>query len=132
MLNPSPKRNIFLKWLFWHFIEVPKSILLGWKSFLKFNLNYFSMGALLMSLFAPWKGDTGDYGRGFDAKRYFDTFLGNMISRILGAIIRLVIIVIGLIFFIATLFVGFFVLLIWILLPVIVIGGFFYAIGVAI
>ena len=131
MLNPSPKRNIFLKWLFWHFIEVPKTIVLGWKNFLKFNLNYFSIGALLMSLFVPWKGDTGDYGRGFDAKRYFETFLGNIISRVLGAIVRLVIIAIGLVFFIATLFVGFFVLVIWILLPVIVIAGFFYSIGVA-
>lgn len=132
MLNPSPKRNIFLKWLFWHFIEVPKVITLGWKNFLKFNFNYFSVGALLKSLFSPWRGDVGDYGRGFDIKKYFDTFLGNMISRVLGAIIRLVLIAIGLACGVFVFFAGLFVLLIWICLPVIVIAGFLYAIGVAV
>ncbi len=132
MLNPSPKHNIFLRWLFWHFIEMPKAILLGWKNFLKFNFHYFSIFALIASLFSPWKGDTGDYGRGFDAKRYFDTFLGNMISRVLGAIIRLVIIVFGLAFILLTLLIGFLVLLIWLSLPIIVVAGFFYAIGVVV
>ncbi|MEK7104072.1 MAG: hypothetical protein AAB842_01565 [Patescibacteria group bacterium] len=131
MLNPSPKINIFLKWLFWHFIEVPKVITLGWKNFLRFNFNYFSVGALLKSLFSPWRGDVGDYGRGFDAKKYFDTFLGNMISRVLGAIIRLVLIFIGLACAVFIFFAGLFVLLIWICLPAIVVAGLLYAIGVA-
>lgn len=132
MLNPSPKRNIFLKWLFWHFVEVPKAIALGWKNFLKFNFNYFSVWALLKSLFSPWRGDTGDYGRGFDIKVYFNTFLGNMISRVLGAIIRLVLIFIGLVCSVFIFFIGLFVLLIWIFLPVIIIAGFLYAIGAAV
>jgi len=129
MLNPSPKMNIFLKWIFWHFVEVPRAIILGWKNFLKFNFSYFSIGALLGSLFSPWKGDVGDYGRGFDAGKYFYTFLGNMISRILGAIIRLVIVCLGLVCFVFIFFIGLLVLLIWICLPVIVVAGFLYAIG---
>lgn len=129
MLNPSPKRNILFKWFFWHFIEVPKSIISGWKNFLKFNLNYFSIFDLLLSLLSPWKGDTASYGRGFDAKRYLDTFLGNMISRILGAIIRAVIIVIGIVFFAATFLIGLAVLLVWIFLPGIFLAAFFYFIG---
>lgn len=132
MLNPSPKLNIFLKWLFWHFIEMPKAIANGWGNFLKFNFHYFSIGALIKSLFSPWKGDVGDYGRGFDAKKYFDTFFGNMISRVLGAIIRLVIIAFGLVFGVLTFVIGSFVLLIWICLPIIVVAGFLYAIGVVI
>ena len=129
MLNPSPKQNIFLKWLFWHFIEAPKNIILGWKNFLKFNFYYFSIKDLLKSLLSPWRADVGDYGRGFDAKRYFETFLGNMISRVLGAIVRIVIIAIGLLAEICIFFVGLFVLIIWICLPAIVAAGFFTAIG---
>lgn len=129
MLNPSPKRNIFLKWLFWHFIEAPKNIILGWKNFLKFNFYYFSIKDLLKSLLSPWRADVGDYGRGFDAKRYFETFLGNMISRVLGAIVRIVIIATGLLAEICIFFVGLFVLIIWICLPAIVAAGFFTAIG---
>ncbi|MDO8524437.1 MAG: ATP-dependent Clp protease ATP-binding subunit [bacterium] len=129
MINPCPKRNIFLKWLFWHFIDVPKAIVLGWKNFLKFNLYYFSIGVLIKSLLSPWRGDVGDYGRGFDAKRYFETFLGNMISRVLGAIIRLVIIAIGLVMQVCIFFAGLFILILWIFLPAVVVVGFFTAIG---
>ncbi len=129
MLNPSPKMNIFLRWLFWHFVEVPKNILLGWKNFLKFNGVYFSMGLLLKSLFSPWRADVGDYGRGFDAKRYFDTFLGNMISRVLGAVVRLVVIAIGLVMQVIIFFIGLLVLIVWICLPGIVVAGFFGVIG---
>ncbi len=129
MLNPRPKINIFLNWLFWRFFEMPKNIILGWKNFLKFNLVYFSIDSLLKSLLSPWKGDIGDYGRGFDAVRYFETFLGNMISRVLGAIIRIVIIIIGLAMQVVIFFLGLFVLIIWICLPAIVVAGFFIAIG---
>lgn len=132
MLNPSPKQNIFFSWVFWHFIEVPKQILAGWKNFLKFNFNYFSIGKLLKSLISPWRGDLGDYGRGFDAKKYFDTFLGNMISRMLGAIIRLVIIIFGLAGGIVVFVVGILVLIVWIGLPAIVVAGILYAIGVVV
>ncbi|MDD4990510.1 MAG: hypothetical protein PHW31_04395 [Candidatus Pacebacteria bacterium] len=132
MLNSSPKHNIFFKWVFWHFVEATRSIFLGWKNFLKFNLNYFSIGLLLKHLLRPWRADKGAYARGFDIKQYFNTFLGNMISRILGAIIRLVVIAAGLVFEIVIFFAGLFVLLFWIFLPVIVILGFFYAIGLVV
>lgn len=132
MLESSPKHNIFFKWVFWHFVEVPGQIVAGWKNFLKFNLNYFSIGLLLKSLFSPWRADKGAYARGFDIKQYFNTFLGNMISRILGAIIRLVVIVAGLAFEFVIFWAGLFVLLFWIFLPIIVILGFFYAIGLVV
>ncbi|MFH0739489.1 MAG: ATP-dependent Clp protease ATP-binding subunit [bacterium] len=121
--------NIVFKWFFWRFIEVPKAIVLGWANFLKFNLVYFSIGALIKSLLSPWRADKGDYGRGFDAKRYFETFLGNMISRVLGAIIRLALIVVGLAMQICIFFAGFFALIIWVFLPAVVMAGFLGAIG---
>ncbi len=129
MLNAKPKLNIVFKWVFWHFIEVSKVIILGWGNFLKFNLVYFSVGDLIKSLFAPWRGDVGNYGRGFDAKRYFETFFSNMISRVLGAIVRLVIIAVGLAMQVLIFFAGLFVLIIWICLPGLVVAGFFTAIG---
>lgn len=129
MLNPSSKHNIIFQWFFWHFIDIPQNILLGWKNFIKFNFNYFSVGSLLKSLLSPWKGDIDSYGRGFDAGRYFTTFLGNMISRVLGAIIRLVIIVLGLFFGAGVFLAGALIFIIWICLPAIVFTGFFFAIG---
>lgn len=129
MLEVSPKRNIFFKWVFWHFTEAAGGILRAWKNFLRFNLGYFSVGSLIKSLLSPWRGDKAAYTRGFDPKQYFNTFFANMISRALGAIIRLVIIAVGLALEAVIFLIGAFVLIFWICLPVIVILGFFYAIG---
>ncbi len=129
MLEPNKKVNILPRWIVWHFVEVPKNILIGWKNFLAFNFHYFSTVSLLKSWFSPWRKDTASYGRGFDPKRFVSTLFGNLISRVLGAIVRTVIIAVGLIFEVLTFIIGFIVFLIWFFLPLIVIAGFFYGIG---
>ena len=91
-------KNMLSEYLSWHFVKVPKDILMAFRNFLLFNFNYFSVFFLLKTLFAPWRKYKESYGRGFDFKRYFETFTFNLASRILGAIVRLIIILIGLIF----------------------------------
>ena len=105
------------------------NIKIGRKNFLVFNFHYFSTVNLLKSLFSPWRKDTASYGRGFDPKRFASILFGNLISRFLGAIVRTVIIAIGLVFEALTFVVGLFVFLIWFFLPLIIIAGFFYGIG---
>lgn len=132
MIEPSPKHNILFKWLFWHFIEVPKEILKAWKNFLVFNFHYFSVVGLLKSLLAPWRRQTESYGKGFDPKRYLTVFASNMISRVLGAAVRTVIILLGLIFEVLVFAAGLAVLISWLLLPALVLAGFFCGMGLLI
>jgi len=68
----------------------------SWKNFLKFWLYFFSIGLLLKTLFAPWRRDVTKYPRGFDIKQWAQVLLFNLLSRIIGAIVRLVAIVFGL------------------------------------
>ena len=47
-------------------------------------------------LFYPWHKDITGYGRGFDLKRFLHVFGWNLISRIIGAILRIFVILVGL------------------------------------
>jgi hypothetical protein len=110
--------NLFVELLFWYFVQTPKKILAAWANFLKFNLNFFSIGPLLKTLFSPWRQYYWTYGRGFDIGRYIQVFFSNIVTRLIGATIRSVVVVVGLLVEIFILAVGPVVLAVWFLLPV--------------
>lgn len=121
---------MFFQYLTWQFLDVPKNILKAWKNFLKFNLNYFSIPLLLKTLFSPWRRYIWFYPKGFDLGKYFEVFFSNLISRILGAILRVFLILIGVLVEIFIVFAGLFILLVWFLLPIILILGFYHGVRI--
>ncbi|MBU1045940.1 hypothetical protein KJ616_02340 [Patescibacteria group bacterium] len=121
-------QNIIAQYLVWHFYDVPKELGKAWKNYLRFYLSFFSVVALIRTLFAPWHGYQWSYGRGFSVSRYAETFISNTFARLLGAIIRSVLIVFGVIFEAIIFFLGAIVFLGWILLPAIIVAGFAYGI----
>ena len=120
------KQNIFLKFLVWHFYDTPKGILKAFKNFLVFNFKFFSIGLLAKTFFSHWRRYRESYGRGLDIKRYFEAFTTNMISRILGAIVRTVVIVIGLVVEVFIFFGGIIIFLTWIFLPILLLFGLYF------
>ena len=119
-------QNIFIQYLEWQFFDVPKNILQAWQNCLRFNLNYWSVPLLLKTLFSHWRRYQYSYGKGLNFKRYFEAFTFNMISRVLGAIMRSILIVLGLLTEIFVFLAGAIVFLIWLILPFLLVGGFFY------
>lgn len=119
-------QNIFFQWIFWHFFEVPLSILKAWGNFLKFNLNYFSIPLLIKTLFSPWRRYLWAYPKGFDIGKYFEVFTSNLISRILGAIMRVFLIIIGLLVEIFLIFGGLLIFFGWLVLPLFLIFGLIF------
>ncbi|MFQ6049986.1 MAG: hypothetical protein ACE5J0_03060 [Candidatus Paceibacterales bacterium] len=122
----SQKQNIFWQYLSWQFFKMPRDILRGWKNFLKFGLNYFSVFLLIKTFFSPWRRYRWTYPRGLDIGKYFETFFSNLISRILGAILRFPLIIVGCLAEIFIFFAGFIVFLGWLLLPLILILGIYH------
>ena len=62
-----------------------------------FFVGYFiPVPQLLRTLFAPWKRDIVSYGRGFEFKKFLETFLFNQISRFLGAAVKTIVILFAL------------------------------------
>lgn len=119
-------QNIFIQYLCWQFFDAPKSILVGWKNFLKFGLNYFSIPLLLKTLFSPWRRYRWTYPKAFDIGIYLEVFFSNLISRILGLILRVFLIFFGFLTEILFIFGGLFILFIWLILPFLIFLGFYF------
>ena len=120
--------NVFLQGLIWQFWDVPKAILKAWKTFLWFNLNYFSVPILLKSFFSHWRRYHYPYGRAFEFWKNIETFVFNMMSRIIGAILRTFFIILGLIIEIFIILIGLIIFLGWLVLPFFLILGLIFGI----
>ena len=119
---------LLLRYIKWHYLEASRDILKAWGNILWFNFHYFSVPLLLQTFLAPWRRITWDYGRGFDIGGYLFTFASNLISRILGAIVRSFLIIAGLTVQLALLFLGSFLFLLWFALPAIIAAALTYGI----
>jgi len=122
----SNSQNILSDWFFWHFYEMPKFLLKVYKNYILFALNYFSLPILLKSFFAPWRKYRWNYPKGFDIGEFFSTLISNAFSRVLGAIMRIVLIIVGAAFQVFVIFTGLIIFLLWIFIPFIVIAGFLF------
>ena len=118
--------NIFLQALIWYSYDIPKAILQGWKNFLLFNSNYFSLTTLLKTFFSHWRRYYSPYGKTFDIWTNIESLVFNMMSRVIGAILRTVLIILGLIIEVLILFIGFIVFFSWLLLPVLLLAALLF------
>lgn len=115
-----------MEWFLWHFYEMPAFLLDVWKNYILFALNYFSLPILLKSLFSPWRKYRWVYPKGFNVVEFFNTLISNTFSRILGAIMRIVLIIAGILFQIFIIFAGAIIFLGWLLIPFVAIAGFLF------
>lgn len=120
--------NIFFEIVVWHFFDVPKSILTAWNNFLLFNLNYFSIPLLLRTYFSHWRRYSYSYEKVFEFWKNIEIFVFNMMSRIIGAILRTFFIVIGALVEIIIIIIGSIILLTWLVLPFLLIFGLVFGI----
>jgi len=122
----SNKDDISNSWVFWQFYEMPKFLLEVWKNYFIFASNLFSLTLLLKTFFSPWRKYSWSYPRNFDLKEFLNTLVGNLISRILGAIMRTVLIIIGIFFQFFVTMVGSIVFIGWLSIPLIVAFGLLF------
>ena len=125
-MEANSKQNIFVSWFLWQFYETPVFLLQVWKSYIMFATNLFSVSLLLKTFFSPWRRYKWRYPKSFDLVEFLNTLLSNIFSRIIGAIMRIVLIIIGILFQIIVVFTGLIIFLGWILIPFIIIAGFLF------
>lgn len=85
-----------MNYLTWHYLEVWPKILTLWRNLILFPFYYFSIPLHLKTLFAPWHRQQTKTKRGFHLDDFLGTLSFNIISRILGAILRTMTIFYGL------------------------------------
>ena len=111
----------------WYYGEAVKDVLTGWRNYIIFSLNYFSIPLLIKTIFAPWRRDITRKPRGFDIKKFFEYIAFNSISRGIGFIVRFFTIIVGIIFFLLVIVLGAIFFVIWLLLPFLIVGLFILA-----
>ncbi len=119
---------LLIQYLIWQSFDVPKKILQAWKNFLLFNLNYFSIFTLLKTFFPYWHKYHYPYGKKFDPWRYFEAFIFNMMSRVIGAMLRTCFIILGILIEIPIFLAGIIIFVGWLVLPLLLIIGFLFGI----
>lgn len=107
-----------MKFLIWQYT-------IGWRWYWKrvwFNLrklfHFFSFWILIKSLFSPWKRlvVVGE-GNGFDIKKFFEDLSFNIISSLIGAIVRSVLILVCLLLAIIYLVISIPFFVVWLVVP---------------
>lgn len=111
------QKNIIAVWFLWRFYQAPKALLLIWKNFLLFGLDFFSIPTLITTLFSPWRRYKWTYPKRFDPRGYLETFISNVFSRIFGAAIRFFLIIAGILTEVLILIIGPIAILLWLAVP---------------
>jgi hypothetical protein len=127
-MDEVKQSNILVVWTVWQFYEVPRFLLQIWNNYMAFASNFFSFKLLLKTFFSPWRRYKWRYPKGFDVAEFFNTLISNIFSRILGAMMRTVLIIMGVISQVTVALVGLVIFIAWLLLPFIIVGGFCLAI----
>lgn len=84
------------QFLVWYFVDVPKALFQAGLILVIWIWRFFSVGFFIPRIFSPWHKDITGYGTGFDLKIWLHAFSWNLISRFIGAILRLFFILTGL------------------------------------
>lgn len=117
---------LFGYYFFWHYTLAFADIVRIWRNFLWFFYNFFSIGLLSKTFFSPLERLQEKYAGDFDIAEFISTIAVNVIMRIVGAILRFFIILVGLVTLLATLAFGIIFFLLWLILPAIVPVLFFW------
>ncbi len=102
----------------WHYSDGLNNYLRRWYFLMAWVVHFFSLPLLLPSLFSPWKRLIDDEELpGFSFERFFRRFTFNLISRSIGAVVRLFLFVFGVLALLPAFFLGLVGLIAWILIP---------------
>jgi len=112
----------------WHYTQAILNFFSIWANFIRFATTHFSFVILLKTLFMPYKRLTEKYRGGLNLEQLFETLVISFVMRIVGFIIRTLIILIGLIVLLIVLFSGTVLFLIWLILPFLLI--FLFVVGI--
>ncbi len=127
------RQNLFIKWIVWHFKEGPAQLLSIWSNFLRFSLEFFSIGILLKTWINPWRRLSESYRGGIvNISENIQVLILNTFSRFIGFLMRTIVIIVGIIFTFLVFLSGILALLIWILLPLLLIAGIIFSIAILI
>ena len=106
----------------WHYGQGLRELVSNILSILNFILRFFSIPTLLSTLFSPWQRMDEGYKKGIEIEAWAETFVSNFLMRVVGFFVRSITIVIGLFTLLVVLVLCVAVFLVYVLMPLILIG----------
>jgi len=114
----------------WHYGEALSDIFRLWTNFIWFFYNFFSIPVLLKTLFSPWQRISEVKTKpGFHVEDIAEVVVANFAMRLVGAIIRVIFIILGTITVVAVAWLGLLIIAVWFLLPVLVVASFIFGLS---
>lgn len=101
----------------WHYTVAILGLFQTWKNFIWFFFNYFSISVLLRTLFQPFERIEDRYKKGMQPREIFESIIFNLISRVVGFVMRIVVIVFGIFVIMISVLAGIVIFVLWILMP---------------
>ena len=112
---------------YWYYNDGIRGLLEIWKNFLLFVWHGFSIFRLLRTLLSPWRRDViRKNWRGFHPLLMLEIFTENLLSCLIGAIVRFFVICSGIFVFLATLVFGIVATFVWISAPLLLAAVLFF------
>jgi hypothetical protein len=121
--------NVVTNYTYWHYRKAFNELFHVWLNFLWFVIHFFSLPALTRSLFSPWKRMTEERQGGFSFETLAAYVIVNLLSRVVGFIMRGAVILAGLVVLLATTITGAIIMVCWFIAPIIIIAMFVSGIG---
>ena len=118
MRNSYSIGEIFIDYFRWHYGRGFSELFGIIKNFLRFAFHFFSIKLLFKTFFHPWRRMGESYEKGLNFEVAFSSLVVNTLMRIVGFVSRFAIILLGLVFCLLILVLGFFTSICWLLLPV--------------
>jgi len=115
--------SFFLAYAKWHYGQGLRELFGVSHNFLWFIFHFFSFKLLLKTLFAPWKRLGEHYKGGLDLGAFASTLVVNGLMRIVGLVTKVFVLSVGFVSLVLVLVFSFFIFIIWILAPIILLGS---------
>ncbi|MDP3957664.1 MAG: AAA family ATPase [bacterium] len=111
--------------VYWYYTQGLRSALLLLGNYLRFAAHRFNMGGLLRTFFSPWKRDVAFHTwRGFRPMRSLEAIFQNLLTRVLGMLVRLTMLLMGILVWCVTLALGIVLSLFYLGAPFFIVLGF--------
>jgi hypothetical protein len=105
----------------WHYTRAITEWFHIWGNLLWFIVHFFSLPLMVRSWLAPWKRISEPHQSAWDIEEWASSFLINALSRLIGILLRTLLIIIGVITLIGLLIAGTLIALSWVIAPVAII-----------
>jgi len=115
--------SVLQNYLVWHYSQALVGYIRVFRNLWWFLVQFFSLPELFSSLFSPYKRIVESRTVGFNLEAWAGVIIINIMSRLIGLLVRTIIIVVGISTLTIFTFVGLFSYALWIGAPLVITGS---------